>query len=246
MSNPVLLAPKIFKSFPEVKAACSTRHGGVSPVPYQSMNLGMNTGDKPENVLENRKRCANVLGFALSAVAFMTQVHGKTVKIVETGGIYESIDGMVSATKGVLLAVGIADCGAILFADPVKQVVGACHSGWKGTALNIVQETVSQMELLGANPQDIRAYLSPCISVENFEVGEEVAQQFPDAFVRRDFPKPHIDLKAVIHQQLIDAGLSATHLEIATACTVADTQRFFSYRAEEGKTGRMMAFIGLS
>lgn len=241
----MFIIPQVFKNHPQIKAACSTRKGGVSPIPYNSLNLGMNTGDKPENVLENRKRCTEALGFSLAQTAFMTQVHGNVVKIIQSPGLYENIDGMVTATKGILLGTGIADCGAILLADPIKQVIGACHSGWKGTALNIVQETIEQMQQLGAVPERMIAYLSPCIGVQNFEVGEEVAHQFEEQFIDRTFTKPHINLKAVIEAQLLSAGLSATHIEISSACTVADTSRYFSYRAENGQTGRMMTFIGL-
>jgi polyphenol oxidase len=241
----MFIYPNVFKHHPSISAACSTRAGGVSPIPYNSLNLGMNTGDKPENVLENRKRCAEALGFSLEQTAFMSQVHGKDVKMVQSGGLYAAIDGMVTSEKGVLLAVGIADCGAILLADPIKNIIGACHSGWKGTASNIVQETIAQMQQLGAVPQRIIAYLSPCISVQNFEVGAEVAQQFSSAFVDAQYEKPHVNLKAVIKQQFLSAGLSEENLEISNACTFDNTQKFFSYRAENGETGRMMAFIGL-
>jgi YfiH family protein len=246
--KPFLIKPDLFKTFPELTIGCSTRHGGVSPAPYHSLNLGMNTGDKEGNILENRRLLLESVGFRADQMAVMHQIHGSEVKMVNHAGFYPDIDGMVTNTPDVMLCVGIADCAAILLADPIKRVIGACHSGWRGTAANIASETIEAMKILGAKPRQMMAFISPCIGMENFEVGHEVAAQFDPTFVHEieGKAKPHIDLKGVIVQQLREAGIHLDGIEVSTQCTVADTETFFSFRAEAGRTGRMMGFIGMN
>lgn len=245
--KPSLVRPELFTAFPEFIVGCSTRHNGVSGSPYHSLNLGMNTGDQEATILENRRLFIESIGFGLEHMAVMHQVHGNEVKIVHHAGFYPDIDGMVTNVANVVLCVGVADCAAVLLADPIRHVIGACHSGWRGTAANIVHETIESMKMLGAKPRQMMAFVSPCMSTTHFEVGEEVAAQFDATFVHRleGRAKPYLDMKGVIVQQLQDAGLDPEGIEASSACTVSDTDTFFSYRAEGGRTGRMMGFIGM-
>ena len=107
--------------------------------------------------------------------------------------------------------------------------------------------TLGAMQALGAEPGRVRAYLAPCISADAFEVGEEVAAQFRPAVVvrRADWPRPHIDLRAELVAQLAEAGVAPDHVEVSTACTLREPERFYSYRGEDGTAGRMLGFIGL-
>lgn len=241
-----ILRPGVFEDVPGVVAGFSTRHGGASATPFGSLNLGLSTGDAPEQVQENRRRLFAPLGFAADQLAIAGQVHGDRVKRIEAAGLFPGYDALVTDRPGVALCITAADCAVILLADAAAGVVGACHSGWRGTVARITEKTVEAMAALGAAPSRLRAYIGPCISAEHFEVGPEVAAQFDDAFVRR-WPgreKPHVDLKAVLVDQLRRAGVPEAAVEASDRCTFAETDTFFSYRAEAGRTGRMMGFIG--
>ena len=134
----------------------------------------------------------------------------------------------------------------VLLADPEAGVLGACHSGWRGTVANIVQQTVDAMTTLSARPDRMRAFVSPCIGTEAFEVGEEVAAEFDASVVvrRPEWLRPHVDLKTVLAEQLRAAGIPEGQTALDDACTASDTTRFYSYRAEGGTPGRLIGFIG--
>ena len=197
-----------------------------------------------EAVGDARRRLGDQFGFG--AVASAGQVHGNEVAIVQKGGHVPAHDALVTDQPGLLLTVLSADCALILLTDPETGILGACHSGWRGTVANIVQHTVDTMTTLGAIPERMRAYVSPCIGTEAFEVGEEVAAEFePLVVVRRpEWPRPHVDLKRVLARQLYAAGLPEVQTELDGACTASDTTRFYSYRAEGGTPGRLIGFIG--
>jgi len=239
--------PNIFDESTEIVAGFTTRHGGVSTAPYTSLNLGLSTKDPRENVQANRQRLVEAAGFSLDQLVIAGQVHGSKIKLATEAGLFPGYDGLVTQTPGLLLCISAADCAAVLLADAEARVIGACHSGWRGTVANISAKTVAAMEDLGANPARLRAYVSPCISMENFEVGPEVAAQFNDRFVHHlpGEPKPRVDLKAVIAAQLEQAGVAPNAIEVSPHCTMGETDIFFSYRAENGQTGRMMGFIGM-
>ena len=191
---------------------------------------------------DTRRRLALEIGMPLASVG---QVHRADVATVREPGHVNAHDGLVTDQRGLFLSVIAADCGVVLLSDRGVGVVGACHSGWRGTVAGIVGETVRAMEALGASPSRTRAYVAPCISLDAFEVGEEVAEQFDDAVVgrRAEWPRPHVDLKAVLEGQLRDVGVS--DIEVAAGCPVLDNDRFYSYRAEGGTAGRMVGFIGM-
>ncbi len=244
---PEYLQPAVFADIPNVVAGFSTRRGGGSAGPYASLNLSASTGDEPTGVSENRRRLFERLGFGPDQLAVCKQVHGAEVRVVAGPGVYPACDGLATGRPGVVLTISAADCAAVLLADPEAGVVGACHSGWRGTVAGIAGVTVGVMKTLGADPLRIRAYVSPCISAERFETGPEVAALFDPAFVRTPpgSPKPHVDLKAAIRSALHEAGLRPDRIEVSPYCTFARTDLFFSHRAEAGKTGRMMGFIAL-
>ena len=244
---PSPLRPALFDDLPGIVAGFSTRHGGVSRGPHASLNLSLSMGDDEAQVWENRRRLFESVGFSLDHVAFAGQVHGAEVVEVKEAGLYRECDGLVTRQPGRLLCISAADCDAVLLADAEARVVGACHAGWRGAAARIVVRAVEAMQRLGAEPARLRAYVSPCISAENFEVGPEVAAQFDAAFVRR-WPgkaRPHVDLKAAVAAQLAEAGLAPERVEISPHCTMAQTDTFFSHRAEKTRSGRMLGFVGM-
>ena len=249
MTSPELapIRPTVFDEIPDLVAGFSTRQGGVSQPPFDALNLGLSTGDERADVLENRRRFAEHLGFRPDALAIAGQVHRAEIKPVDAPGLFPGYDGLVTGTKGLLLCISAADCAAVLLADAEAGVIGACHAGWRGTVARIVEKTIKEMETHGGRPERLRAYVSPCISRAHFEVGPEVAAQFDDAFVHwtSGEEKPHVDLKRAIQRQLRQAGVPPRAIEVARPCTFAEPSSFFSYRAQAGRTGRMMGFIGM-
>lgn len=238
-----MITPSIFTT--PVRAGFSTRNGGVSPMPYGSLNLGLSTADSNENVLQNRTLAAAHFGLTKDQMAIAGQVHGSRVLTVTGPGLFPGYDGLVTNQPNLLLSISAADCAALLLADPSAGVIGACHAGWRGHVAGIVDHTIEAMTGLGASPDRIRAYIGPCISVNQFEVGEEVAEQFEPIFVvrRPEWPRPHINLTGSIGLNLVRCGLFPENIEPSTECTVTHSDLFFSHRGQNGITGRMMGFI---
>ena len=235
--------PTIFQSIPGLVAGVSTRHGGLSQAPYSSLNVGVHTDDAPEVIEQNLSLFCSDLGVSPADLARSYQVHGDKIWVTGRAGYQSGFDAMVSVQPGVFAGVGIADCTPILLADPVTRVCAAIHAGWKGTVAKIVEKTAKRMiENRGSNPADILAYIGPCISFAHFEVGDEVAAQFDQAFKTRKGAKWHVDLKTANAAQLL--GLGIQQIEIDPACTVEKNADFFSHRTEKGVTGRMLALIG--
>lgn len=225
MPEPIL-RPTLFDS--PVVAGFTTRH--------------FSTADELLDAV--RQRVGAEVGLPVASVG---QVHRADVAVVHQAGQVPAHDGLVTNQSNLLLTVMAADCALVLLADAEAGVVGACHSGWRGTVAGITGATVRAMEGLGASATRIQAYIAPCISAEAFEVGEEVAAQFEEAVVERraDWPRPHVDLKAELVRQLEAVGVSAERVEVSNACTIRDNGDFYSYRAENGTLGRMIGFIGL-
>ncbi|NTW48283.1 MAG: peptidoglycan editing factor PgeF [Chlorobiales bacterium] len=246
--NSLFVRPDIFKAFPEVVAVQSTRHGGVSDAPFSSLNLSYSTGDTPESVRQNRRRFFGGLGITEDAVVSSVQVHGDQILHASKGGHYDGYDAFITDQKQLFLSVSIADCVPILIYDPTHQAVAAVHAGWRGTVEQIVGKTILAMqEKFGTLPEACAAYIGTAIAGEDYQVGEEVACHFDPAHTRKeDAPgKFLLDLKAANRDQLRIAGLRDNQVEVSPFSTYQYHQDFFSYRQSGGKTGRMMAVIGI-
>lgn len=238
--------PGGFSAIPGVEAAFTTRRGGVSEGPYRSLNLGLSTEDEPRRVRTNRRRVLDRMGFEPDQLAVAGQVHGADVLRVEEPGLYPGYDGLVTDRPDCVLAISAADCAAVLLAEETGRRVGACHAGWRGTLGGVIGAAVDALKELGARTSRLDAYVSPCIGLEQFEVGPEVASRFASRYVHRraDWERPHVDLKACIRDQLIRNGLDEARIEIDPQCTVSEADQYFSYRAHGETTGRMMGLIG--
>jgi hypothetical protein len=240
--------PEIFKQFPEVVAAQSTRHGGVSPQPFYSLNLGLSSGDLPENVYKNREIFFQSLGIEINQVTLAKQVHGDDILLAAIAGNYQSFDAIISSKKNLYVAVSVADCVPVLIYDSSNHAIAAIHAGWKGTVLQIVSKTIVKMEQeFGTKPNKCFAYIGTCIDECSFETDDDVAVHFPDDFKRFDSNRNKylIDLKKANAKQLTDTGIPDNQIEISPFSTVLNNQDYFSHRLENGKTGRMMAVIGI-
>jgi hypothetical protein len=243
----MILRPKIFNPS-KVIAAQSTRLGGVSSIPFASMNLGLSVKDKEEHVLKNRELFFGELGIDPGQVALSHQVHGNEVSVVTEPGRKEGYDAQITNVPGIFLAVSIADCTPVLVHDEKNNAVAAIHAGWRGTVGKIVSNTLQLMkEQYGTEGKDCKAFIGACISYDNFEVGAEVAEQFDTTHKRFDTKRKKwfVDLKKANRHLLLSFGLSPQNIEITDYCTVGNNDTFFSHRKEKGVTGRMMAVIGM-
>jgi polyphenol oxidase len=242
----MIIHPKIFNH--SIIAAQSTRLGGISPKPFESMNLGLSVNDDQKNVLKNRELFFGSLGIKLSQVAKSHQVHGTKVLLVNEPITTDGYDALITNKPNVFLAVSVADCTPILIHDEKHNAVAAIHAGWKGTAGRIVQNTLDLMkEKFGTDGKDCKAFIGACITYDNFEVGNEVAENFNDDNKKFDTEKQKwfVDLKEANKKQLTDQGIPKENIEVSDYCTVSNNDLFFSHRKEKGTTGRMMAVIGI-
>lgn len=220
---------------------------GGSDDNIEGLNLGYNTSENRQVVAKNRLALLNQLSLDEDWVAYADQVHSTRTQIVTQGGTYPSTDGLITQIPGLALAIQVADCAAVLLWDASNKVIGALHAGWRGAAGGIVEQGLEKMLELGAEPDQMKAYVSPCISLKQFEVGPEVADQFPDKFVDYEhYEKPHVDLKAFIRWQLEQNGLMGSHIEVSPLCTIEDKNQLYSYRRESERSGRMMGIIQIS
>lgn len=207
------------------------------------LNLGDNTGVSESEIHENFNKFSEETGLKKHNLALAEQVHGSKIEIVSEPGFYKDVDGFVTSTENLAIAVKVADCAAVLLADPSTHIHAAVHAGWRGAAADILPNAISKMKSLGADMSETVAYISPCISLQHFEVGEEVASQFDAAFINRNIgKKPHLDLKSFLNHQLSEEGILQQKIEIDPRCSIEDS-RFYSFRRERQQAGRMLAFI---
>ena len=244
---------------PGIRHAFFTRRGGVSEGLYASLNGGLGSQDDQALVSENRRRMAERLGVAPTHLVSLYQIHSAEVAVIESPLALADrprADAMVTRVPGLALGIATADCGPILFADPVGGIVGAAHAGWKGALTGVIAATVAAMERLGSVRSDIVAVLGPTIAQGAYEVGEDFVARF-DAEVPgaraffADGVRPghaQFDLPAFILHRLHEAGIgSASCLGL---CTYQDAGRFYSFRRtthrEESDYGRMISAIALT
>ncbi len=212
----------------------------------EGLNLGFNTSDDKSVIEKNRLKLLTSLYIDEKWIAYADQVHSNRVQVVSEGGTYSATDGLVTTLPGLTLAIQVADCAAVLLWDSVNYVVGAFHAGWRGAVAEVVPKGLQIMQQEGADVKALKAFISPCLSLENFEVGTEVAEQFPTEFVDyNQFSKPHVDLKRFLVHQLDKEGMESGQIEVREECTVDDANHFYSYRREGNDSGRMMGLIRL-
>ena len=229
-----------------VRAAMTTRLGGVSTGPYASLNLGRNNGDDPMAVAENRRRLFTHLQLP-SEPCWMRQVHGAQVVQMPEAANEPSADASFTTRAGVVCLVQAADCLPVLLCDDRGRLVAASHAGWRGMAAGVLENTV---RALPVPPQSLMAWLGPAIGPAAFEVGAEVREAFvtsdvgaATAFRAGEGGKYFADLFVLARRRLAAAGL--TRVYGGGVCTVSDPVRFFSHRRDR-ISGRMAALIWLA
>lgn len=249
-----------------VRHGFSTRMGGVSKEPYDTMNLSFTRGDRQEDVAENFRRIGDAIGLPPDRMVMAAQTHTTNIKIVTDDHAGEGVtrsrsfadtDGLVTNTPGLCLVTSYADCVPLYFVDPVRRVIGCSHAGWRGTVGGIGPKTVAVMsEHFGSRPEDIRAVIGPSICADCYQVGEDVADRVKDAlgwredtgqFLRPDGQegKYRLDLWALNRYLLQNAGLAAEHITVSGLCTRCNHHLLFSHRHSGERRGNLCAFLAL-
>lgn len=247
-----------------VNHGVSTRVGGVSEGIFQSMNLGLSRGDRPEAVAENYRRIGKAIGVLPEKMVCSQQTHTTNVRIVtakDAGkGVtkerdYTDVDGLVTNVPGLCLVTFYADCVPLLFVDPVQKVIGASHSGWRGTACKMGKHTIETMTReYGCKPENILAAIGPSICQDCYEVSSDVIEEFNRAFREEQYSdlyykKPNgkyqLNLWKANEIVLLEAGILPEHLAVTNLCTCCNPDYLFSHRASHGKRGTLAAFLAL-
>lgn len=173
-----------------------------------------------------------------------SQVHGnEALYVSEPAYIRSGCDALVTDVPGLLLGIRVADCAGLIIFDSENRILAAVHAGWRGAVSGVLQNTLALMVRKGADRAHLRVFMSPCISARAFEVGEEVAEQFPEEFIHRSFgPKPHIDLKGFLKKVMMDEGVREKNISVDERCTVLNNEELFSYRKEGEQSGRLLVF----
>ena len=241
----------------------SARQGGVSPAPFDALNMALHVGDDPARVWENRTRYFAAIGLDAERICTIRQVHGTEIvrALRRDAGrgarnyadALADADALITNDSGVPLMLCFADCVPVLLYDPVHHAAGVVHAGWKGTVQRIAAQTVARMgEEFGTEPSDVIAGIGPSIGAGCYTVGAEVAERFRTAFpthadeiIQEQDGALHLDLWAANRLQLVEVGVAADNIDSADICTSCDRAFFYSYRAADGRTGRLAAVMEL-
>ena len=245
------------QDIPGLRHAVTTRDGGSSAGAFTSLNLGYHVGDDASRVTENRRRLANVLGYDAGRLVAAQQVHGTEAEVVtdvycgrgafDWDSAVPETDALILHDQQVPVLILVADCAPLLLVDPHQRVLAVVHAGWRGAVARVAARTVARMHsTFSSRPEDIRAGIGPCLCLDCFEVGPEVATVVSAVWPTAVIPaalhsnqmKPRLDLRALLGYDLQSAGVPAEHIESLPHCPRCMPQMFFSHRGQNGVAGR--------
>jgi YfiH family protein len=258
MSAPPILTSPLLGALPGVRHAFFTRQGGVSEGVFDSLNVGLGSGDDPLCVAENRARAARALGHDAGALATCYQIHSAMAVTLEAPLDHERprADAIVTRTPGLVCGALAADCAPVLIADAEARIVASVHAGWRGALAGVVGSAIDAMVWLGADPARMSAAIGPCIGPASYEVGLEFLDAFVEAdganaryFARTARPEKRLfDLPAYVLSRLAFAGV--VRAEWIGRDTLAEQDWFFSNRRAvhrgEDDYGRLLSAISLA
>jgi YfiH family protein len=257
VTAPPILTSTLLEALPGVRHAFFTRQGGVSEGVFDSLNVGLGSGDDPLCVAENRNRAAAALGQESAALATCYQIHSAMAVTVDAPFDDQRpwADAIVTGTPGLVCGALAADCAPVLIADPQARIVAAVHAGWRGALAGVVGSAIDAMVWLGADPARMSAAVGPCIGPASYEVGLEFLDAFVEAdaanagyFAAGDRPEKRLfDLPAYVLSRLAAAGVGQA--EWIGRDTLAEADWFFSNRRAvhrgESDYGRLLSAISL-
>ncbi|MGI6686026.1 MAG: peptidoglycan editing factor PgeF [Bacillota bacterium] len=246
-----------------VEHGFTCRLGGVSQGDFASFNLAFHVGDNPESVRKNRRKMVSLLGKDLDSLVAGEQVHSSHIHIVDVNdrgrgsASYDSsipgTDALITNLPGIILSSYYADCVPVFFLDPINKVIALAHAGWKGTVQNIAGLTIQKMTaLFGTDPSNCLAAIGPSIGKCCFQVDQPVLEEFArdiDQYERfccsQGKGKWFLDLPGINEHLLVQHGLKHQNITQSGICTSCQHEIFYSYRKDQGKTGRQAALMML-
>ena len=243
-----------------IAAGFSTRNGGVSRAPYNSLNLGLNTEDLQASVDGNRSTFARSFGLQPHQLLTVKQVHGKDLLIIDEPNpdlshfLSLEVDAVITDQPGFMIGVLVADCFPVLLWDAEKKVIAAVHVGWRGAADGILQKTTEAMqEHFGCDVAKLKSAIGPGIGAHKYEVDRPVRDAFRQGSgfweqIATEVSLGHwqLDIALSSRLQLEQAGLANNNIDQAAECTCCHPELLFSYRRDKGMTGRQIGFISLA
>ncbi|UOQ43125.1 peptidoglycan editing factor PgeF [Halobacillus salinarum] len=248
-----------FVTKPKLTAGITTRQGGFSSPPFDSLNMGLHVNDNEDHVLQNRKQLAIDLNIDLNKWVVGEQVHQTVIHTVDGCDLgkgtldhstaIQGVDGLITNKSEVLLTAFYADCVPLYFLDEKSGWLGISHAGWKGTVNHMAFQMIEALKSHGADPEDIQMIIGPCISKKHYEVDERVISQVNEEH-KHDVASPTtkgkylLDLKMLNKQIALQAGLLDKNISMTSYCTYEEEELFFSHRRDGGQSGRMLGYIG--
>ncbi len=248
------LSSRLLNHYKQVIYTFTTRHGGMSTTPYGSNNLAFHVGDDHEDVLQNHLLLAKQMHYNYRDLVHMRQVHSDKIIIVDPEiHNFENppeCDALITNQPNIPLMVMVADCTPVLFFDPIKKVIAVAHAGRAGAIKGIVPKTITKMcNDFGSKVENIKVVLGPSISACCYEVGEKIANEVTaDGYGFAVVAKKgshYLEVNTIIHHQLQQSGIKKEHVEDLDICNACENQTYFSYRADNQKTGRIAGVIML-
>ena len=236
----------LLDGIPGVRHVFTSRLGGASQGPFESMNLSVTVGDERADVFRNRAAVARAMGVDERLVRLQTQIHGADVHVFDGLPPKQPVeaDAFVTARGGLPVIIGVADCAPVLIAARDGGVVAAVHAGWRGAVGGVVPATVDRIRVrFGVSASDLIAAVGPCIGPDSFQVGPEVAERFEPHRVTTREGGMYADLPGTVRDQLLGCGIPSDAVDLANVCTMARQDVCFSHRGSGGLTGRMIGLI---
>ncbi|MBY7143713.1 peptidoglycan editing factor PgeF [Virgibacillus sp. NKC19-3] len=249
------------KRNPKLHVGFTTRNGGLSQPPFDTLNCGLHVQDQYDQIIANREILANHLSIPLKNWVAGEQTHQTMVKMVHSedkgkgAASYQSsikkTDGLITKERGILCTAFFADCVPLFFYDPVSEYIGIAHAGWKGSVNRIGEQMVQELQAVGVNPADLLVAIGPCISQQYYEVDENVIGHLTThdkkkTVLSRENNRYLLDLKQLNVEILLQCGVLRNNIGVTNYCTFQDHLLFFSHRRDKGNTGRMLGFIGFT
>jgi polyphenol oxidase len=250
------------KAWSNLIAGFTTKNGGFSSMPYSTLNFGLHVGDSEESVVKNKQKLSALIDFPTKTWVAAEQTHGTVIKqivkedsgrgLINYSDSIQNTDGFYTQEKGILLTMCYADCVPIYYIDQITKTIGIVHAGWKGTVNGIATRMIDLWKTLGIDPQTILVTIGPsickkCYIVDDYVINyvqnilEDVEQKPYNLIVKGQY---HLDLKELNRLLLLKSGVKETNIHVTGLCSSCDEQEFFSFRRDNGTTGRMMSFIG--
>lgn len=239
-----IIQSEIFSRYPKVKFAFSTKIGLNREAPYY-FNMSKTVGDDPKLVDENRELFFSSIGLKPNQIAFQKQIHTDKISIVTKPGYQGESDAMLTDKPNIGLAISTADCTPIFIYDTKQKIIAAIHSGWRSTKAKIVSKTLDELNRkFNCTPENLIAYIGPCISQENYEVSSDFINYFDEKYLKPRGDKFLLDLKLTNKDMLLEFGIPENQIEVSPLCSFGENY-LHSYRRDGKVSGRALGVISI-